>query len=94
MGSLLEYHDMALSETDKVVIREIVRNVVQTPEMNAVLRETATKAARAVIASHLESCPVRRRVDRAKWLIFGVLIVGLLTGFSAAPLLLKLLALL
>lgn len=71
-----------MSAGDKLMVREIVREVVQTPEMKAVLTDVAEKAAETVVA---------RRMTNIKWLLVGAGVVGIAMGLLNAPLVVKLL---
>jgi len=79
-----------LTNADKLLVSEIVRQTVQTPEMHALFAEAAAVAAEEVVARHLATCPVGIKVDRGKWLMIGLFAAGGAVGVGG-PFAIKLL---
>ena len=79
-----------LSNADKLLVAEIVRQTVKTPEMHALFAEAAAVAAEEVVARHQKTCPTAIKVDRAKWLMIGLFAAGGAVGVGG-PLAIKLL---
>ena len=80
---------MPLNAADKLLVREIFRDVVATPGMQAILHDVATKAANEVVGPllehHVDRCPVRIKLDRVKWFLIGGVLVGSAAGGALAP---------
>lgn len=74
-----------LSNADRALVGEIVRETVQTPEMHALFAVAAKTAAEKVVKRHLGTCPTATRVDRVKWLLIGIFFAGAIFGLMGAP---------
>ena len=77
--------DMTLSQGDKLAIREIVREMMASPEIGLALEHITTEASVAVVARHQKTCPVAVKLDRVKWFALGVFALGGLVGLTFAP---------
>ena len=82
---------MSLTQTDKLAIREITREMMASPEIKLALEHIAAEAAKSVCANHENICPIGRRVERAKWFAVGMVSVGAVIGLAFAPAAIKLL---
>ena len=80
---------MPLNAADKLLVREIFRDVVATPGMQALLADVAERAAERVIREqlehHVDRCPVRIKLDRTKWFLLGAVLAGSAFGGAIAP---------
>ena len=87
--------NMTLSQGDKLAIREIVREMMASPEIGLALEHIATeataKATTTALKTHQATCPVKIKVDRVKWYALGLLTIGALVGVAFAPTAIKLL---
>ena len=82
---------MTLSQTDKLICREIVREMMASPEIKLTLEHIAEESAKTVCAAHELVCPVAVRIDRVKWFSLGVFALGGIAGLAFAPAAIKLL---
>ena len=85
--------DMTLSQTDKIVIREVVREMMASPEIKLALEHIAVEASTAVCAAHEKVCPIGRRIEKVKWYALGMVSIGAIIGLAFAPAAIKLLLL-